>query len=177
MNLFSIFFKVNSKLTGNFKQPQGRYVLSMQQVSMICTHHSKKNLLQSRFLEALLAPLARASGGSELNKLDYSSAIDQERLLYYTYFSLLPYMYIFIIAIVGATVKDNFTVPCSGFCLWRDKHRIFVLNFDKFWPFIAKIIQTSDDTTQRFDFFLSFLYFDLLGYDCLNLLILCLVSI
>ena len=68
-------------------------------------------------------------------------------------------MYIFIIAIVGATVKDNFTAP-SGFCLWRDKHRIFVLNFDKFWPFIAKIIQTSDDTTQHFGF-----YFDLLSYD------------
>ena len=68
-------------------------------------------------------------------------------------------MYIFIIAIVGATVKDNFTAP-SGFCLWRDKHRIFVLNFDKFWPFIAKIIQTSDDTTQNFGF-----DFDLLSYD------------
>ena len=87
-------------------------------------------------------------------KLNYGSAIDQERLLKKPNFLYcLSKMYIFIIAIVGATVKDNFTAP-SGFCLWRDNHRIFVLNFDKFWPFIAKIIQTSDDTTQRFDFLL-----------------------
>ena len=106
-------------------------------------------------------PACLGKWGSKLNKLDYSSAIDQEWWLYHTCFSLLPYskMYIFIIAIVGATVKDNFTAP-SGLCLWRDKHRIFVLNFDKFWPFIAKIIQTSDDTTQHFGF-----YFDLLSYD------------
>ena len=117
-----------------------------------------------------ICPACPDKWGSKLNKLDYSSAIDQEWWLYHTCFSLLPYskMYIFIIAIVGATVKDNFTAP-SGFCLWRDKHRIFVLNFDKFWPFIAKIIQTSDDTTQRFDFFSSFLYFVLLSYEYLNL--------